>query len=177
MPAPGVIRHTSPIAQFHCGAAGGRDDAKLKAFVAAAKAAGIDAVLSDDIERDRWRKFIFLTGTSGMTASSRTPLGPIMADPDTRAFFRKIMQEVLAIARAKGVVIADSFIDEQMAFANKLPPTTKASQFNDLEAGNRLELDWLAGKVVALGRELGVPTPANEAVYAILKPHKMGLKG
>jgi 2-dehydropantoate 2-reductase len=49
------------------------------------------------------------------------------------------------------------------------PPGMKASMAHDLERGNRLELDWLCGKTVALGRELGVPTPANEAVYAILK--------
>jgi 2-dehydropantoate 2-reductase len=45
---------------------------------------------------------------------------------------------------------------------------------NDLAAGNRLELDWLAGKVVQLGRKHGVPVPANEAVYAIMKPWRMG---
>jgi 2-dehydropantoate 2-reductase len=45
---------------------------------------------------------------------------------------------------------------------------------NDLEAGNRLELDWLAGKVIALGRKYGLPAPAHEAVYAILKPYRMG---
>jgi 2-dehydropantoate 2-reductase len=45
---------------------------------------------------------------------------------------------------------------------------------HDLEAGRRLELDWLAGKVVALGRELGVPTPANAAVYNVLKLSRMG---
>ena len=50
----------------------------------------------------------------------------------------------------------------------------KASMANDLEAGNRLELDWLAGKVVALGRRYGMATPAHEAVYAILKPYRMG---
>jgi 2-dehydropantoate 2-reductase len=50
----------------------------------------------------------------------------------------------------------------------------RASMANDLEAGNRLELDWLAGKVVALGRKYGVATPAQEAVYAILKPYRMG---
>jgi 2-dehydropantoate 2-reductase len=44
-----------------------------------------------------------------------------------------------------------------------------------LEAGRPLELDWLAGKVVALGRKYGVPTPAQEAVYAILKPYRTGL--
>jgi ketopantoate reductase len=54
------------------------------------------------------------------------------------------------------------------------PATMKASMANDLEAGNRLELDWLAGKVVALGRKYGIPTPAQEAVYAILKPYRMG---
>jgi hypothetical protein len=50
----------------------------------------------------------------------------------------------------------------------------KASMANDLHAGNRLELDWLAGKVVALGRKYGIPTPGQEAVYAILKPYRMG---
>jgi 2-dehydropantoate 2-reductase len=50
----------------------------------------------------------------------------------------------------------------------------KASMANDLEAGNRLELDWLAGRVVALGRKHGVATPGHAAVYAILKPYRMG---
>lgn len=176
MPEPGVIRQTSKFAKFTCGFSDRRSDPKLQAFVAAAQAAGIEAILSDDIERDRWQKFIFLAGTSGVTASTRMPLGPVMADPDTRAFFQKVMEEVQAVALAKGVAIANDFIDSQMAFADAVSPTTKASQLNDLEAGNRLELDWLAGKVVALGRELGVPTPANEAVYAILKLHRMGRK-
>jgi 2-dehydropantoate 2-reductase len=51
----------------------------------------------------------------------------------------------------------------------------KASMTNDLEAGRPLELDWLAGEVVALGRKYGVPIPAQEAVYAILKPYRSGL--
>src|SRR5215469_1183312 len=54
------------------------------------------------------------------------------------------------------------------------PSMLKASMANDLDAGNRLKLDWLAGKVVALGRTYGIPTPAQEAVYAILKPYRMG---
>jgi len=176
MPAPGVIRQTSQFARFTCGFPDRRSDPKLQAFVAAAKAAGIEAILSDDIERERWQKFIFLAGTSGVTAATRMPLGPVMADPDTRALFRKVMEEVRAVARAKGVAIADDFIDTQMAFADAAAPTTKASQLNDLEAGNRLELDWLAGKVVALGRDLGLPTPVNETIYAVLKPHRMGRK-
>lgn len=176
MPEPGLIRHTSKVAQFHCGRPGHRNDPQLHAFVTASQAAGIDAVFSEDIERERWQKFIFLAATSGITASTRMPLGPVMADVDTRTLFRKIMDEVHAIARAKGVRVPDDYVDRQMAFAASLTPTMKASQLNDLEAGNRLELDWLAGKVVALGRDVSVPTPANEAVYAILKLHRMGRK-
>ena len=50
----------------------------------------------------------------------------------------------------------------------------KASMANDLDRGNRLELDWLAGEVCRLGRELNVPTPVNATVYAALKLHRMG---
>jgi 2-dehydropantoate 2-reductase len=45
---------------------------------------------------------------------------------------------------------------------------------HDLERGNRLELDWLAGKVRTLGKELRIPTPASDTVYTALKLHRMG---
>jgi 2-dehydropantoate 2-reductase len=52
----------------------------------------------------------------------------------------------------------------------------KASMANDLDRGNRLELDWLAGTVSRLGKELNVPTPANDTIYAALKLHRMGTR-
>jgi len=112
---------------------------------------------------------------SSVTASMREELGPILDDADTRAFFHRVMQEVVAVGHARGVKLPADFADQQLKFAlESAPRTMKASLAHDLERGNRLELDWLAGKVSALGRETGVPTPANDAVYAILKPHRMG---
>ena len=52
----------------------------------------------------------------------------------------------------------------------------KASMARDLDRGNRLELDWLAGKVRELGRALNVPTPASDAVYTVLKLHRSACK-
>ncbi|HEY2754917.1 MAG TPA: ketopantoate reductase C-terminal domain-containing protein, partial [Pseudolabrys sp.] len=67
------------------------------------------------------------------------------------------------------------YVDERMAFADaNTPPTMKASMANDLDRGNRLELDWLAGQVSRLGKELKVPTPVNDLIYAALKLHRMG---
>ncbi|MGY4314257.1 ketopantoate reductase [Bradyrhizobium sp. JR3.5] len=59
-------------------------------------------------------------------------------------------------------------------FIGHAPPAMKASMALDLERGNRLELPWLNGKVVELGRKLGVPTPTHEFLYAVLKPYAMG---
>lgn len=175
---PGVIKQTSQFQSIVCGTSDGRADAPLKAFVDAAKAANIPITLSDNIERDRWHKFIFLSATSGVTAVTRSTMGPILADPDTRALFRAIMAETLAIGRAKGVALDPGFVDERMAFADKnVPATMKASMANDLDRGNRLELDWLAGKVCLLGKELKVPTPVNDIIYAALKLHRMGSRG
>jgi 2-dehydropantoate 2-reductase len=172
--APGVITHTSAFAQLRCGRVDGKPDEKLRAFTDAAKAAGIDITLTDTINPDRWKKFVFLVGLSGMTGATREPLGPILADPDTRAMFEGAMREVMAVGRAKGVPLSEDFFAERMRFAVASPPGFKASLLHDLERGNRLELDWLAGRVVALGRELGIPVPLNTAIYTVLKPHRMG---
>lgn len=174
---PGVIKQTGPFHSIICGTHDGRADAQLAAFVAAAKGGGVNITQSDNIERDRWHKFIFLSGTSGATAITRMSMGPILADPDMRALFRNIMAETLAVGRAKGVALDPNFVDERLAFADKnLVAGMKASMANDLDRGNRLELDWLAGQVSRLGKEFKVPTPVNDTVYAALKPFRMGTK-
>jgi len=172
--APGVVTHTSPFARMAFGRVDGKPDAALKAFADAAQAAKIDVTLTETMNRERWQKFVFLVGLSGATASTRMPLGPILKDPDTRAFFHNLMREVVAVGRAQGVPLPPDYADDRMKFAEASPAGFKASLLHDLERGNRLEVDWLAGKVVELGRALGVPTPANEAVYAVLKLHRMG---
>ena len=91
-----------------------------------------------------------------------------------RAFFYRLMHETIAVGRAAGVEFPPDFQEELDRSVAAFPPTMKASMANDLDAGNRLELDWLSGKVVALGREHGVSTPGHEAVYAILKSYRMG---
>lgn len=175
MASPGVIRHTSQFAILRIGRADKKPDAKLSAFVDAGKAAKLDINLSADIQRELWQKFIFLTAMAGSTASLRSTIGPIIADPELREFFHALMEEAFAVGKAKGVALYHAYIDERMNFlVNKIEPGMRASMAHDLERGNRLELDWLAGKVRALGREFGIPTPASDTVYTVLKLHRMG---
>jgi 2-dehydropantoate 2-reductase len=100
---PGVIRHTGTIAKVHCGRLDRRPDAVLTGYVEQMKAANIDITLTDHMLLDLWKKFVLLSGTSGITASTRQPMGVIRDDEDMGAFFYKLMHEAIAVGRAAGI--------------------------------------------------------------------------
>ena len=108
-------------------------------------------------------------GLSAITTLTRRPIGPVRSDPDTRALLLEVMREAVAVGRAKGVAMDPDFAEKRLAFVDTLPAQMTSSMHNDLDRGNRLEVGWLSGAVVRLGRETGVATPANRAVYAGLK--------
>ena len=173
--APGVIAHKGAFANFRCGFLDGREDARLQSLVEEMREAKVEATFSTNIRKSLWEKFVFLVGVSGATASTRSAMGPILADPDTRALFENLMRETEAVGVKSGVAI-DGEVEKLMSVANGMGGHIKASMLEDLERGNRLELDWLQGKVVELGKKLNVPTPANEYVYKVLKLLRNGQK-
>lgn len=171
---PGIIRHNGTLQKLAFGELDGTRSARAEALLDACRRAGIDAAIPADINRAIWEKFVFLVGLSGMTTLTRQPIGPVREDPDSRAMLLEVMREAAAVARAKGVALAADTAEQQLAFTDGLPAAMISSMLGDLRRGNRLELPWLAGAVVRLGRELGVPTPMNGAVYAALKPYAEG---
>jgi 2-dehydropantoate 2-reductase len=172
--APGVIAHTGTMAKLRVGAFDARQQALLRDFVAAGKAAGIDIEYADDIRRSLWEKFVFLVAMSGATALARQPIGVVRADADLRAVLAASMRETVAVAATQGVVFDGTFVDRQLAFVDGLPAEMRSSMLNDLLAGNRLEAPWLAGAVVRLAAPAGVPVPVNSTIYAALKPYLGG---
>jgi 2-dehydropantoate 2-reductase len=163
------------MARLRVGAFDGVRSDATGAFVETATAAGVEIALAPDIRRGLWEKFVFLSALSGATCLTRQPLGVIRADCQMRATFEAIMRETWRVGRAKGVALAEDFVDKQLAFADTLPHEMRASMLHDLNAGNRLEAPWLCGAVVRLGHEAGVPTPVNATVYAALLPYVNGV--
>ena len=173
--APGVVRHNGTMARLIFAELDGKPSKRIEAFAALCKQANIDHVVSDDINRAIWQKFIFLASFSGMTCATRLSIGPIRSDPETRAMLKAALQEVVAIGRAKGVSLPDDQAEQSLAWADNLPATMVASMLGDLNRGNRLELPWLSGNVVALGKELGVATRVHQFIYTVLKLHADGI--
>ncbi len=174
--APGVVRQTGKHHRMTFGELDGRITPRAERIRDACAAAGIEVTLSPDIQLTRWEKFIALTATSGLCALARRPIGPLRDDPDIWPLFDVAMQEVVDVGRACGVAFAANVLDPWRAFIAGVPPGWTPSMAVDLMAGNRLELPWLAGRVVQLGRAHGVPTPVNAVVYAGLKPFADGGK-
>jgi 2-dehydropantoate 2-reductase len=170
---PGVIAHAGGLIKV---IVGGRNDPLIDAFVAACLRAGrIDIEAADDIDRVLWTKFVTVSAFSGGTSLMRAGIGPILADPESRAFIEQLLHEGMAVASAAGHPMPDGFEGNVRAIWASFPSDTKSSMANDLARGRPIELAWLSGRMHALGEQLGVPTPAHTAVHRALHLHALGV--
>lgn len=174
VPRPGTITQVGQMQRLAFGEFDGRVSPRAEALLEACKAGGVAAEISPDITREIWQKFVFLVGLSATTCATRCTIGPVRTNPHTRALLLGVMEEVVAVARASGVSIAEDFAADRLAFVDTLPAEMVASMYHDLAAGRRLELPWLSGGVVDLGAAVGVPTPLNEAIRDVLILHTAG---
>lgn len=166
---PGVIHHTGTAADITFGELDGQSTRRAKRLLAVLKGAGIAATLSDDIDAVLWKKFVLLVASSGVTAFTGLTYGPLRADAGARAMFHDAMAEAAAVARARGIVIADDFVPRGMDFLDAMPPEFTSSMAHDRRRGNRLEVEWLSGVVVRLGAEVGISTPVNAKIFKALR--------
>ena len=171
---PAQIQQVGTFMRMIFGELDGKRSKRAEDFFALCQKAGFDVTLSEQILTDLWMKFILLACNASITAATRQPLGKLREDADLRPIMMAAFQETIDIGRAKGVTLPADALAKILDFVGHAPPAMKASMALDLERGNRLELPWLGGKVVELGRQLKIPTPVHGVMYAVLKPYIMG---
>jgi 2-dehydropantoate 2-reductase len=167
---PGVVAHTGGPARIVFGELDGARTGRVERLLVACHDAGIDADIPGDIRVALWTKLAFICAVAGMTAAVRLPLGEIRDCAESSAAFRRIVAEVAALADAEGVRLGEEVVEQQVRFAAGLPPESYSSLHHDLVSGARMELEALHGTVVRRAARLGVPAPASEGIYAILRP-------
>ena len=107
---------------------------------------------------------------SAINCITRQPASLVQSDGETIALYMDAMREVAAVAAAHGVALGEEVIANNMTLAQSFPPNNKTSMFQDLQAGRRLEIDYLSGAVVRLGREKGIETPIHRTAWVAIKP-------
>ena len=159
---PGVIARTGPLERLVFGEFDGTTSPRATRFLEACGRGGINAELSAHIRlREIWEKFVFLVALSGATTTMRTTIGPIRENQQTRRFLLDLMGEVVAVGRAQGVDLPEDYAERWLTLADQVTPDTTSSMHHDRERGNRLEVRWLAGAVVELGRAVGIRPPST----------------
>lgn len=131
-----------------------------------------------DIHIGLWEKFIFVAAVGGVGAVTRQPNGVFRSVPETRAMLIATMEEILKIGRARGVNLGVDVIKNVMTRnVDQSAPDVIASMHKAIVEGKPSELDDQTGAIVRMGRQLGVPTPTNDFIYAALLPMELKARG
>ena len=132
--------------------------------------AGMPASAVPDARGPQWRKVIFNAATNPLGALTRLTHGRVCERPDLRALVTGLVDEGKAVAAAQGIELdadPEELIDH--AARKDVAYDHKASMLQDVEARRPTEVDYLNGGIAGFGRELGVPTPLNEAIWALVR--------
>ena len=132
--------------------------------------AGMPTAAVQDARGPQWRKVIFNASTNPIGALTGLTHGRVCERPDLRALVSGLVDEGKAVAAAQGIVLdadPEALIDH--AAKPEVAYDHKASMLQDVEARRPTEIDYLNGGIVRFGREHGVPTPLNDAIWALVK--------
>lgn len=175
---PGCLRHAGGDAYVAFGELDNRPGERAQRLLAVFnRAVGLIAEIPPDIQAAMWGKFLQISSWSGMGAVTRAPAGVWRSLPGTRQMWQQAMQEVVAVAQARGINLTEANIEKTTFYVDNLPPESTASMQRDILAGRPSELDSQSGAVVRLGREVNVDTPTHAFIYHALLPLELKARG
>lgn len=167
---PGHIRHAGFTPSIVIGELDNRRTDRIARIEQVFKRAGLDTTIAADIQVALWMKFLFIASFSGVGAIANLPAGVIRNDPKWRSQMLKAMEEIYALAHARGIKLPVDSIGTAMGAVDALPEDATSSMQRDIAARKPSELESQNGAVVRMARESGVDVPTHELIYEILKP-------
>ncbi|EPZ52669.1 ketopantoate reductase family protein [Alicyclobacillus acidoterrestris] len=172
--ARGTIVHTSPMHDIVFGALHPTNQALVNELELAFRQSGVNVQQSPSIMEEVWKKFIFLTAFSGITAATRKPIGEILSDSISKDFLHDMIEEIASVAQAKQGTLPPNVREEVMRKLESVSPRMTSSLHRDLEKGLPLEIDSLQGAVLEMAKTYAIPVPSIRAIYALLHPYVEG---
>ncbi len=176
--APGIIKHASfePRIIF-----GETDNAKTQRILELKKCfdkAEITNIISEDIQLEIWKKFLFITTISAIGGLTRVTIDRIRESEYLYDIMKKTAQEIIAVANARGIKLGKEDYKRTFELVQTQPKGSTASTQRDIMAGKPSELENFNGYIVKEGERLGISTPVNKFIYECLLPmEKQARKG
>lgn len=140
----------------------------VRSFADLLTRAGMRTIALEDARGAQWSKLIFNASTNPVGALTRLHHGAAADFEPTGQLFDDLVDEGIAVAGVLGITL-DSDPKEMIRKAAKAPGKHNASMLQDILAGRPTEVDFMNGAIVRCGQEAGVPTPLNQAMWALIK--------
>ena len=166
---PGVVTQGGPGAASFGERASGITP-RGRQLLAVFQDAGWRVELLENMTGMLWKKFAYLAGSAGVCAASGCTYGELRTVPETRAAIEAAIAEALAVGAASGAPLEPDSLEWSMNALDNFPASGMASLAKDFAESRPVELEGLTGAVIRMGQQYGVPTPVNDALYAVLKP-------
>jgi 2-dehydropantoate 2-reductase len=172
--APGHIRHSGTGATT-LGELSGEITPRIKMLEAIFTAAGLNPVLSDNLQGILWGKLLVNVGINPITALARVKNGQILEIPELTALMERAVEEGLEVVRRKGIrLVPEGDMLEHVKSVMRKTGENISSMRQDVEKSRRTEIDFINGAVVREGAALGVATPVNFALTSLIKGFEAG---
>ena len=172
MPAPGQVQHFGR-GDLVIGAlrppADGAETALLQSLAALFAAAQVPVRIVDDVAAELWSKLLVNCAYNAISGLTQQTYGFMAANPDVRRLQQTLVQEVVAVAAAAGVTLSLSEAQDGVQRIAQAMPAQMSSTAQDMARRKPSEIDHLNGYVSRRGDELGVATPANQSLFALVK--------
>jgi 2-dehydropantoate 2-reductase len=163
---PGVVFHSGGKGNIFLGKEPGRNDFDPAPLLTLLDKGGIPYEWFQEPLAAIWTKYIFIAPYGLVTGMSQKTIGEVIADEHLASLVKGIQNEIAAIAKAKGVHLADDAVQKAFESGKAFPFETKTSFQRDLEvSGKPHEGDIFGGTILKLGKETGIPTPVTAGVY------------
>lgn len=138
----------------------------MEQVVSDLRSAGVISDISDDILRDTFKKFSFISAFAAAGAYYDVDAGAIHREGEEREFYKSLVKEMIEIGKAMGVNMSPTLFDEDMTTMDSFGDDIKTSLQRDIEAGKNSEIDTLIFGVSRLGKQYGIPTPCYDRAAA-----------
>ncbi len=169
MGGPGLVRHHGRGDLVIGALAGHSDDSPLQALVDFFATGAVPVRISADVMAELWSKLMVNCAYNAISGLAQASYSALAALPEVRALQRAVVAEVVALAAAEGVDLPLARSLEAMEGIAGAMPAQLSSTAQDMARRKPSEIDHLNGFVVRRGRELGIATPANQALHALVK--------
>ncbi len=132
--------------------------------------AGWRVELHENMAGMLWKKFAYIAGSAAVCSAANCVYEEMRTIPATRALIQQAIEEALAVGRASGAPVMEDSLEWAMNSLDRFPAQGRASMAKDFTEGRPVELEGLNGALIRLARQTGTPTPANDFLYAVLRP-------